>query len=134
MFIASTSALVGEGREMARHLAFGLSGEEYAANWLVKEGYIILERRFRCQMGEIDIIARLGRVIIFIEVKARRSTEYGSPAEAVTWGKQRKLLRTAQLWLQQKGLTEAVCRMDVIEILQQEEAPKIHHIPNAFGM
>lgn len=119
---------------MARHLAFGLSGEEYAANWLVKEGYIILERRFRCQMGEIDIIARLGRVIVFVEVKARRGTEYGSPAEAVTWGKQRKLLRTAQLWLQQKGLTEAVCRMDVIEILQQEEAPKIHHIPNAFGM
>ena len=119
---------------MARHLAFGLSGEECAANWLAKEGYTILERRFRCQMGEIDIIARQGRVIVFVEVKARRSAGFGSPAEAVTWGKQRKLLRTAQLWLLQKGLTDTACRMDVIEILQQEEAPLIHHIPNAFGM
>ena len=119
---------------MARHLAFGLSGEECAADWLAKEGYVILERRFRCPMGEIDIIARQGRIIVFVEVKARRSAGYGSPAEAVTWGKQRKLLRTAQLWLLQKGLTEAACRMDVIEVLQQEEAPVIHHIPNAFGM
>ena len=85
-------------------------------------------------MGEIDIIARQGRIIVFVEVKARHSAGYGSPAEAVTWGKQRKLLRTAQLWLLQKGLTEAACRMDVIEVLQQEEAPVIHHIPNAFGM
>ncbi len=119
---------------MVRHLVFGLSGEECAANWLIKEGYDILERRFRCQMGEIDIIARQGKVIVFVEVKARRHAAYGSPAEAVTWGKQRKLLRTAQLWLLQKGLTEAACRMDVIEVLQQAEAPKIHHIPNAFGM
>ena len=119
---------------MARHLAFGLSGEECAADWLAKEGYVILERRFRCPMGEIDIIARQGRIIVFVEVKARHSAGYGSPAEAVTWGKQRKLLRTAQLWLLQKGSTEAACRMDVIEVLQQEEAPVIHHIPNAFGM
>ena len=119
---------------MARHLAFGLSGEEHAARWLLAQGYIVLERRFRCQMGEIDIIARQGKVIVFVEVKARRSTGYGSPAEAVTWGKQRKLLRTAQFWLLQKGLTEAACRMDVIEVLQQEAVPVIHHIPNAFGM
>ena len=51
---------------MARHLAFGLSGEECAADWLVKEGYVILERRFRCPMGEIDIIARQGRIIVFV--------------------------------------------------------------------
>nr|WP_320146045.1 YraN family protein [uncultured Anaeromusa sp.] len=119
---------------MARHLAFGLSGEEYAARWLLKQGYAVLERRFRCPMGEIDIIAKQGNVIVFVEVKARHHAGYGSPAEAVTWGKQRKLLRTAQLWLLQKGLTEAACRMDVIEVLQQEEDPLIHHIPNAFGM
>ena len=56
---------------MARHLAFGLSGEECAADWLAKEGYVILERRFRCPMGEIDIIARQGRIIVFVEVKAK---------------------------------------------------------------
>ena len=118
---------------MARHLAFGLSGEECAADWLAKEGYVILERRFRCPMGEIDIIARQGRIIVFVEVKTRSSARYGTGSEAISRWKERHLISAATLYCKRFHLEEVPCRFDVISIFHAGRAYRIEHVENAFG-
>jgi len=74
-------------------------GEDYTAGWLAREGYGILARNWRCRMGEVDIIARKGEVVAFVEVKARRPGSMASPLAAVDRAKRRKLLQAARLWL-----------------------------------
>ena len=107
---------------------FGGEGEAQARAFLERKGAKILEMNFRRPTGEIDIIARFGGTVAFIEVKRRSSLRYGRPGEAVNRDKQRHILRTAQLYLQEKRLTDAPARFDVIEILPGE----IRHIENAF--
>ena len=107
---------------------YGNEGEQAACDFLVKHGYAILERNLRRGRGEIDIIARRRGVIAFIEVKRRSSLNFGTPAEAVNFEKQRRILSAASIYLQEKGLSEANIRFDIIEIL----ANKIRHIQAAF--
>ena len=106
----------------------GSEGELDARGFLAKKGARILEMNYRRPTGEIDIIARQGRIVLFVEVKRRSSLRYGRPAEAVNRSKQLHILRTAQLYLQEKRLTDCPVRFDVIEILPDE----IRHIENAF--
>lgn len=135
MFTRWTSALGAAGRlRVVRHLAVGEAGEEVAAAWLQEQGYSIVARRFRCRAGEVDIIARQGSFWVFVEVKTRRSGRFGPPAEAVTWSKQQRLARTAQYWLLCQGLDDVPCRFDVLEVLLMNSPPKVHHIPDAFGL
>ena len=108
--------------------SFGAQGEADARAFLIQSGARILEANYRRPTGEIDIIARQGKTLLFVEVKRRSSLRYGRPAEAVNRQKQAHILRTAQLYLQEKRLTDAPVRFDVIEILPGE----IRHIPNAF--
>ena len=95
----------------------------------------ILERRFRIRLGEIDLIASEGRLLIFVEVKARSSKRYGAPAEAVTVTKQRRIARVAEVYLSRKGWQERPCRFDVVDVV---EAPSgsltVRHIPDAFRL
>ena len=107
---------------------FGAEGEQAARDYLVGKGARILEMNYRRPSGEIDIIARLRRRVLFVEVKRRSSLRYGRPSEAVNPAKQAHILRTAMLYLQENGLEDAPVRFDVIEILPGE----IHHIENAF--
>ena len=107
---------------------FGGEGEAEARAYLEKKGARILAMNYRRPTGEIDIIARHGATVLFVEVKRRSSLRYGRPAEAVNRAKQAHILRTAQLYLQEKRLTESPVRFDVIEILPD----KIRHIENAF--
>ncbi len=105
--------------------------EELAADYLRCRGYQILKMNFRCRTGEIDIVARDGAAIVFVEVKYRNSKRYGSPEEAVTPVKQRKIIRTAQFFLCRFGIGDSVpCRFDIVAV----DGDGIRHIKNAFGV
>jgi putative endonuclease len=113
--------------------AFGESGEDFAVRELEGRGYAILARRYRTRYGEIDIVAQDGETIVFVEVKARATAEFGTAAEAVTPWKQRRLASMAVDYLARQKLTNVPCRFDVVAI---DEAggphPVITVFPNAF--
>ena len=108
--------------------SIGAQGEADAKAFLLQKGAKILEANYRRPTGEIDIIARLGKTLLFVEVKRRSSLRYGRPAEAVDRQKQAHILRTAQLYLQENHLADVPLRFDVIEVLPGQ----IRHIENAF--
>ncbi len=78
----------------------GFAGEDAAAAWYVDRGYEVVARNWRCRDGEIDLIVRSGRTVVFCEVKARSSTRFGSPFEAVTGAKQQRIRGLAACWLE----------------------------------
>ncbi len=96
-------------------------GDEYetlACEYLTRHGYRILERNFRCRQGEIDIIARDGMYLVFLEVKYRRSGREGDPAEAVDARKQARILRTARYYMIHNHIPDdTTCRFDVVTVL-----------------
>ncbi|HHV13859.1 MAG TPA: YraN family protein [Clostridiales bacterium] len=99
----------------------GASFEQKAADFLVKNGYQLLERNFRCKQGEIDLIAREGGYLCFIEVKYRSSTANGFPAEAINYNKIRRITRTAQAYMLLHRISQNTpCRFDAIVILDKE--------------
>lgn len=108
----------------------GDAEEEIACEFLGKNGYNIVERNFRCKIGEIDIIARNEDYLVFIEVKYRSSNRYGEPEYSINKRKQSKIYRAAQFYMMQKGLSmDTPVRFDVVTILGDH----IHIIKNAFG-
>ena len=114
-----------------RNRWLGARGEQVAARHLRRQGYKILFRGYRTPNGEIDLIARDGASLVFVEVKARRQ---GVPAEAVTLEKQRRLTLTALQFLKRYGLLEQRGRFDVVAIVWPDDRrpPTIEHIRNAF--
>jgi putative endonuclease len=112
--------------------ALGISGENLACAELQRRGYAILERRYRTRFGEIDIIARDGPTIAFVEVKARLTGDYGGAAEAITGWKQRRITRMAADYLARRSLQECRCRFDVVAIDFDHGQPRITVYPNAF--
>lgn len=113
------------------HIALGEKGETAAAEYLRRQGYAVLQQKYRARTGEIDIIGRKDGVLVFVEVKTRRSTRYGLPAEAVTYRKQQKIIQTALCYLVQTQQPDAACRFDVIEVYEADG--RINHLINAFG-
>ncbi|HMN16706.1 MAG: YraN family protein [Ignavibacteriota bacterium] len=112
---------------------FGKDGEEIAAKYLLKKGFEILKRNYRFSHGEIDIIAKDGDTLVFVEVKTRKNLEYGEPEYAITKKKIQQLKKIAELYLFDKQIEEADCRFDVIAIiLGSENNPQITHYENAF--
>ncbi len=106
----------------------GIKGEELAEQFLTGKGMICLERRHREKAGEIDLIMKDGNTFVFVEVKTRFSGEAGQGLSAVTPAKQRRIARSAVLYLMKHGWLREKMRFDVIEINQKG----IIHIPNAF--
>jgi putative endonuclease len=117
-----------------RRLNLGRGGEDAAVAYLEKNGYRILARGFRFLRGEIDIIARDGKTIIFLEVKTRAGAGFGSPEEAVTASKQRRIRRMAEGFLMKGRIaTDTPCRFDVISLrLGDDGVPEVRHIKDAF--
>ncbi len=113
-------------------LKLGGEGEDAAARFLRKLGAKILERNFRSPVGEIDIIARHKNELLFVEVKTRRSEQFGLPAEAVGPRKQRQIVRTAQWYLQQGNGRNLQPRFDVVSVLQTAKGFSVEHFPAAF--
>ena len=112
----------------------GRFGEDRAARYLFFHGYRIVKRNWACRLGEIDVIARKGKYIAFVEVKLRHSADYGEAREFVTAQKQRRVIAAAELYLA-KNPTDLQPRFDVIEIYAPygtRGRTKINHIENAF--
>lgn len=110
----------------------GSLGEALAAELLRAQGYKIVARNVRTPLGEIDLVARQGEALVFIEVKLRRSLRFGTPGEAVTARKQQRLRRAAQYYLMKHPHKAENIRFDVIAILWQGDQPQIEIIPAAF--
>ena len=119
------------GGEGARRL--GQWGEEQVANRLLRQGWRIVGRNFRCRLGELDIIAENGIYLVFVEVKLRKDGRYGAACEAVTPSKQRKLRLTAEFYLL-KNPTGLQPRFDVAEVYPADAGGRrqIKYITNAF--
>ena len=88
-----------------------------AAAELGKLGYRIVASNYRSRSGEIDLVAREGDCLVFVEVRCKRTSEYGSPAESITAAKMRKLITTARYYLEEQGLADVACRFDVVEVV-----------------
>ena len=113
----------------------GDMGEDFAAEYLAGKGYEIIERNFNTRLGEIDIVAKDGKYIAFIEVKSRAEDCLYAPREAVTRSKQQKICKAAMLYKLKKGLNGQP-RFDVFEIVYGKydlEVKSFTHIKNAFG-
>jgi putative endonuclease len=115
------------------HITFGNVGEQTAAAFLQRAGYKILKQKYRAKPGEIDIIAQKNGTIIFVEVKTRSGQLFGTPAEAVTLFKQRKIINAALCFLSQTGNADRPVRFDVIEVMSVGGKARCNHIENAFG-
>jgi putative endonuclease len=113
----------------------GAHGEELAAKHLAASGYRLLDRNWRWRQGEIDLVVEKGGEIVFVEVKTRRSHAFGTPEEAVTRAKQRKLIRAAQAYLASRGRSDIRWRIDVIalDLSAQGEVIRLEHFENAVG-
>jgi len=111
----------------------GEYGEELACRELERRGYAILARRYRTRLGEIDIVAKDGEVLVFVEVKTRSGTRFGGPLAAITWDKQRRITRMALDYLAHNRTGGAPCRFDVVAVLTESEGlPRIEVVANAF--
>ncbi len=110
--------------------ALGAAGEAAVAEWYAERGYTVLARNWRCPSGELDLVVRRGRTVVFCEVKTRSSTAFGAPVEAVTPVKQARLRRLAGCWLEAAGRPASVSdlRFDVASVL----AGHIEVIEGAF--
>jgi putative endonuclease len=112
----------------------GAYGERRAVEYLVHEaGMHVLDRNWRCADGEIDIIARDGVALVFVEVKTRRDLRFGPPEEAVVHAKRRRLRRLALQWLAQTGFRPQQIRFDVVSVLRPRRGPAlVEHVRAAF--
>lgn len=109
----------------------GKTGEEIAEIYLIKNGYKILERNFSCRQGEIDIIARDIKEIVFVEVKTRTNKKYGEPIDSITYYKKKHLIKSIQFYLYLKKLDNAFIRIDIIEIYKKDDGFLIKHTKGA---
>lgn len=119
----------GDGRRQT-----GDVGESLAVRFLKKNGYKIIEQNYRSKLGEIDIIARDGKVLAFVEVKARRTNHFGGPKWALTPRKQRKISMVALEYLKKTEQMGADARFDVVAIRLLPKNPVIEIIKNAFDL
>ncbi len=108
----------------------GFEGEEVAKAYLRSQGWMVVDHRFR--LGRLEI-ARRGSLVIFVEVKTRRGTAFGSPLEAITWTKKREIARVARGWVERHGRSEDAYRFDVIGVTTSRSGEaEIEHVADAF--
>jgi putative endonuclease len=110
----------------------GKRGEEIAVSYLKKEGYRIRERNYRCPLGEIDIIALDGDEVVFVEVKSRKSDDFGEPEAAVDARKQAKLSRIALNYINEHNLNDRSARFDVVAVRFLKGSDRVRLVRNAF--
>ena len=112
---------------MTTKLETGQKAENLAAAFLQAKGFAIIEKNFRAKVGEIDLVAKDGDEIVFVEVRARASRDFGGAAASVGGAKRRKLIRAASLWLQARRW-DGACRFDVVAV----DGGRLEHLPAAF--
>ena len=126
----------GRARELPEHLRAGLWGEDAAERFLKQLGWRILGRRVRLGRDELDLVARAGEVLVFVEVKTRGTEDFGRPLSAVDRGKRHSLSRAAVHYLKKLRERPKYFRFDVVEVIGTEAAgaPRIRHVENAFTL
>ncbi len=110
---------------MGRTQLLGARGEAEAAAWLKKKKWKILGMNYRCPLGELDVIAREGNELVFVEVKLRKTGGYAPAAEYVTPAKQRRLRLAAEQWTSEQGLADPLCRFDVVEVYLDPDGERV---------
>ena len=113
---------------VAPHLQRGRRGEDLAAGWYTANGYRVVARNWRCPLGELDVVARRGRLVVVCEVKSRRTEAFGPAAAAVGPVKQQRLRRLAAAWLAENGVHGVEIRFDVAAVTGDH----LEVIPAAF--
>ena len=111
----------------------GQDGEDVACAALERRGYVLVARRWRSRQGEIDVVAWDGPTLVFVEVKARRSNDYGGAAAAVTGAKQRRIARLAAEFCARTGHVACPCRFDVVAVRLDVAPPAVDVYTNAFS-
>jgi putative endonuclease len=125
---------VKPGSALAGRRALGAAGESFAAAYLIRRGYALLARNWRCALGEIDLIARDGETLVFVEVRTRRSLAFGGPEESLTRAKRARLVRLAYGFLSQQPEPAGEWRIDLIAILIGPEGrPALNHLTHLAG-
>lgn len=117
-----------------RRIRTGRQGEDLAAGYLERAGYRIIERNYRCLFGEIDLVARDGGTIVFIEVKSRRSDRFGPPQASVGPKKQKKMSQIALHYLEQNQLHACKARFDVVAVSLLPAGHRVELIRDAFDL
>ncbi len=117
-----------------KNLDFGKEAESAAVKFLKAQGYKLLRRNYKTKFSEIDIVAEDKNVICFVEVKARHSTLFGSPGEAISAHKQRQISKSAICYLKENNLLKQPARFDVVTLLYKEDLPEIDLIKDAFEL
>lgn len=129
-------AVLAWARGIGARPDLGRRGEDLAVHELRRRGYEILERRWRCRLGEIDIVARDGETLVVVEVKARSRSDYGPPSNAVDRKKRRRLERLARAYLRSRRLADVNVRFDVVGVTFQkgraEGRPEVQVLEDAF--
>ena len=113
-------------------VALGKTGEDLACAELERRGYEIIARRYRQRNGELDIIARDGATLVFIEVKARDGSDFGEAAEAVTWRKRHRVTLLAVEFMSRHHIANCPCRFDVVTVQVESGEPAVTVYQNAF--
>ena len=113
----------------------GQAGEAIALTFLKENGYTILAQNYRRRFGEIDIIAREGDYLVFVEVKTRTGFSHGHPLDAVTFKKQKQISKVAQYYLAEKNLFDTAARFDVVSVIISKNSPvNVEVVTNAFDL
>jgi putative endonuclease len=119
----------------APHLLAGEYSEEIALHYLQQQGLSLLERNFRSRHGELDLIMRATNCLVVVEVRYRSSPKFGGAAATITPGKQRRIIKTTQVLLQQRSIYRKLpVRFDVVAISGHLDAAKIEWLPRAFSV
>ena len=121
-------------RATSAKIQTGKLGEDIAVDYLKNEGYRIIERNYRCVFGEIDIVATDRNVIVFVEVRSRKSAKYGSPQESVGLNKKMKVSKIALNYLKEKQFQDCRARFDVVAVKILTEGSEVKLIKNAFDL
>lgn len=116
---------------MSEHYELGKRGEEEAAKFLAKKGFYIMHRNWRCGKLELDIVARDGGEIVFVEVKTRRNTNFGHPDDAIDDRKIRRIVSAAGAYVRYYSIDLPI-RYDVVSVIGMEPPFEIEHVPDAF--
>lgn len=112
--------------------ALGRTGEDLAADLLARLGFTVLERNWRRPGGEIDLVAAAGDLLVFCEVKTRRTNKWGEPSEAVGFDKQARLRRLAAAWMSERRPGRVRVRFDVVSVIVRDAHTEVVHLPDAF--
>ncbi|MER3389105.1 MAG: YraN family protein [Microcella sp.] len=112
---------------MTRTQALGRSGEDLAVDHLEAQGYTILDRNWRCPIGEVDVVARDGATTVFVEVKTRSGVGFGHPLEAITPVKRARLRRLAAAWCEAHGPVDRL-RVDAVSVVADRDGIAVEHV------